>query len=216
MSSTHPPGTPPQDSTRAEILQLLRTRPRTAPALADALSISGTAIRKQLDRLMQAGLVRESGVRRGKGRPATTFGLTEEGEATFRKNRDQVLRSLLAVLHADPGDIAGRDRILGDAGAHLARTMLEAHEDRDEPDDDRLHTALRLLRELGGRETVREGGGQAEIVGFTCPLAEYAREFPGACRLVSGFIEEVVGAPVEDRCPRTGEPTCVLSVASTA
>jgi predicted ArsR family transcriptional regulator len=208
-------GTPAPDSTRAAILRMLRARPRTVPALAEALSISGTAVRKQLDRLLHEGLVVESGLRRGRGRPAATFGLAEAGEATFRRNREKVLRSVLAALHANP-DEALRDAVLRDAGARLARTMLESEEGPGGPDpeDDPLDTALRLLRDLGGRESVRQSGGKAEIVGFTCPLAEYAREFQGACRFVAGFTEEVVGVPVEDLCPRSGEPVCVLSVAS--
>jgi predicted ArsR family transcriptional regulator len=216
MTFKRTPRTPPQDSTRAEILQLLRARPRTAPALAEALSISGTAVRKQLDRLVDQGLIQESGLRRGKGRPAATFGLTEAGEATFRGNREKVLHSVLAALHAESHDAAGRDRVLRDAGARLARMMLESEDHRNEPDHDPLDTALRLLRNLGGRERLRQAGGTAEIVGFTCPLAEYARDFPGVCRFVAGFTEAVVGVPVEDRCPRTGEPVCVLSVASSA
>jgi len=214
-SPEHTYRTPTQDSTRTEILRMLRARPRTVPALAEALSISGTAVRKQLDRLLSEGLVVESGLRRGRGRPATTFGLAEAGEATFRRNREKVLRSVLAALHANP-DKALRDAVLRDAGARLARTMLESEEGPGdpEPEADPLDTALRLLRDLGGRESVRQAGGKAEIVGFTCPLAEYAREFDGVCRFVAGFTEEVVGVPVEDLCPRTGEPVCVLSVAS--
>ena len=212
--SSHPNVRPPSpDSTGAEILRLLRTRPRTAPALAEALSISGTAVRKQLDRLMRDGLIQESGVRRGKGRPATTYGLTEAGEATFRTNRGEVLRSVLAALHASP-DEERMNLLLRDAGARFARTMLTSERDPDEDALDPLETALRLLREMGGRESVRQAGDSAEIIGFTCPLAEYARDFPGTCHFVAGFTEEVVGAPVEDRCPRTGEPVCVLSVSS--
>jgi predicted ArsR family transcriptional regulator len=204
---------PSPDSTGAEILRLLRVKPRSAPTLAKELSISGTAVRKQLDRLMRDGLIQESGIRRGRGRPATIYGLTEDGEATFRGNRGEVLRSVLAALHASP-DEERMKVLLRDAGARLARTMLRSEPAQDQAALDPLDTALRLLRELGGRESVRQAGGSAEIIGFTCPLAEYARDFPGVCQFVAGFTEEVVGVPVEDRCPRTGEPVCVLSVSS--
>lgn len=215
MTSDFDAQPPSPDSTGAEILRLLRTRPRTAPALAETLSLSGTAVRKQLDRLTRDGLVLESGVRRGKGRPATTFGLTEAGEATFRSDRGEVLRSVLAALHASP-DEERMNLLLRDAGARLAQTMLTL--ERDDGDDalDPLETVLRLLREMGGRESIRQSGDSAEIIGFTCPLAEYARDFPGVCRFVAGFTEEVVGVPVEDRCSSTGEPVCVLSVSSRA
>jgi len=213
MTSSPTPRAPSPDSTGAEILRLLRAKPRSAPTLAKALSISGTAVRKQLDRLMRDGLIQESGVRRGKGRPATTYGLTEAGEATFRGNREEVLRSVLAALHASP-DEERMSLLLRDAGARLARAMMRSERDDDDATLDPLDTALRLLRELGGRESVRQTGDSAEIIGFTCPLAEYARDFPGVCQFVAGFTEEIVGIPVEDRCPRTGEPVCVLSVCS--
>ena len=201
-----------RDSSREEILELLRTRPRTAPALADALSISGTAIRKQLDRLSREGLVQEAGERRGRGRPATLYALTEAGEARFRENRDQVLHSVFAALHAGTDDTRVR-ALLRDAGTRLAKRMLrEKTPNENAPLADPLDTALGLLRELGGRESVRQTEQGAEIIGFVCPLAEYARDYPAVCEFVAGFTEEIVGAPVEDRCPHTGEPVCVLSV----
>lgn len=204
----------PRDSSREAILELLRTRPRTAPALADAVDISGTAIRKHLDRLTREGLVQEAGERRGRGRPATLYGLTEAGEARFRENRDQVLHSVFAALHAGADETRVRT-LLRDAGTRLAQRMLhDRTPDEDSPLAlvDPLETALGLLRELGGRESVRQTGDGAEIIGFVCPLAEYARDYPAVCEFVAGFTEEIVGAPVEDRCPHTGEPVCVLSV----
>lgn len=157
--------------------------------------------------------MQEAGERRGRGRPATLYGLTEAGEARFRENRDQVLQSVFAALHAGADETRVRS-LLRDAGTRLARRMLC---DKTVPEEDAaladpLDTALELLRELGGRESVRQTQDGAEIIGFVCPLGEYARDYPAVCEFVAGFTEQVVGAPVEDRCLHTGEPVCVLSV----
>lgn len=79
-----------------------------------------------------------------------------------------------------------------------------------------LDMALSLLERMGGREDVRRVSGGSEIIGFVCPLSELVRDYPGACKVVAGFVEEIVGVPVEDRCPHEGEPICLLETSSGA
>ncbi len=205
----------PSRATKSEIVALLRDRDRSVSDLARRLSVSGTAVRRHLDQLEREGVVRESGTRRGRGRPATTYGLTDLGESRFRKHRDDVLRSLLASVHADQNEERCY-RVLRDAGAHLARSMMEdIGSEESDPPGSPLDMALSLLERMGGREDVRRVSGGSEIVGLVCPLAELVRDYPGACKVVAGFVEEIVGVPVEDRCPHEGEPICLLETPST-
>lgn len=201
----------PKTSGRGRILELLRSRGRTVAELAEDLAVSGPAVRKQLDRLRSDGLVGEVGVRRGRGRPAVTYGLTDRGEAMFRGHRHDVLCSLLDSIHAQGNGERVRT-LFRDAGARLARRMREGEEDAAESlrGTTSLDVALRLLEKLGGQESVRRVSSGTEIIGFVCPLAELVREYPGACKFVAGFVEEIIGEPVEDRCPHDGEPICVL------
>ncbi len=203
---------PSPDSSAAAIMERLRTRPRTVPELARILSLSGPGVRKQLAGLLQEGLAREAGVRPGRGRPATTYELTEAGEALFRGHRIQILESIFAALDAGAGE-EENSGLMRDAGARLARRILERRKSSpDRIDGDRFQTAMELLKELGGREGFRQVGTDGEILGIACPLGEYSRSYPGACQFVAGFTEELLGLPVEPRCPRTGEPMCVLAV----
>lgn len=197
------------DFTRSSILKRLREEPCTVATLIDELGISGTAVRKQIDQLRIDGLIHETGLSRGaRGRPATVYGLTEEGEALFRYDRAEILESVLDAAH----EVAsGEDlqRILRAAGRRLARQVmakensLHGRPPEERPGDspeDRVEYAFRLLRRFGGRDARRATLNDAETLELACPLGEYVGAYPGACQIVAGFTEEVLGSPVEPRC----------------
>ena len=212
------------DFTREALLELLRAGPRAVPDLAEELEVSGTAIRKHLDQLRLDRLVEEVGVRRGRGRPAVLYGLTEKGEARFRRDRAEILEAVLAAVHAG-GRPAASQRILRDAGRRLARRMMAEEKVTGEARrwDDPVDRALHFLHEIGGRDSLRhsEEGG-VEILGFTCPLGEYVEPYPQTCHFVAGFTEEVLGRSVTPCCSRdAGErdpdtPVCILAADAAA
>lgn len=223
MPSTSPPSRSassalPADVTREAVLRHLREGPAAAPDLAAHLDISGTAVRKHLDHLRLEGLVEEAGIRRGRGRPATLYGLTGRGEAHFQRDRGEILETVLAAVHAAAGPEDAR-RLLRDAGARLARRMMAEEGTRRAAVewDDPVDRALHMLHELGGRDSVRRTEEGVEILGFVCPLGEYVRSYPETCHLVAGFTSEVLGRPVTPACSRDepdrgrDDPMCVLA-----
>ena len=72
-------------TTRGRIVGLLRTGSRTVNELAEALELTDNAVRAHLAGLERDGLVEQEGVRRGIGKPAHVFRLTEEAESLFPK-----------------------------------------------------------------------------------------------------------------------------------
>lgn len=201
---------PLRGTTRGRVLALLRDEPRTVSELADALDVTPTAVRKHLDGLRAEGLLEEEGTRKGMGRPATLYGLTDEGEALFRQGHAAILGAVLAAVRDEIGP-ERRTRVLRSAGARLARRLLRTH-DGDAPEgfEDSMRVAVSLLHELGGRERVRHRDRRAEVLGFSCPMADYVDEIPTSCELLAGFLEELLGVPVTERCPRDGRPLCLL------
>jgi len=88
------------DSTRGQIVTLLRRSGRTVEELARAQSLTDSGIRAHLAVLERDGIVRQRGsVRRASGgKPAYVYGLTPEAEDLFPKAYEPTLRRLLDVL----------------------------------------------------------------------------------------------------------------------
>src|SRR5688500_3314575 len=95
------------ESTRGRVLSLLRREDRTVDALAREIGVTDNAVRAHLAGLERDGLVAPRGVRRGVGKPAVLYGLTEHAEGLFPKAHGTVLRQLLDVLveRTDPENV---------------------------------------------------------------------------------------------------------------
>ena len=72
-------------STRGQIITLLRRSSRTVDELAQALNLTDNAVRAHLATLERDGVVQQSGVRRGSGKPASVYDLAPEAEQLFPK-----------------------------------------------------------------------------------------------------------------------------------
>ena len=89
------------ESTRGQIVTLLRRSNRTVEDLARALGLTNNGIRAHLAVLERDGIVRQRGsVRRGSGggKPAYIYELTSEAEDLFPKAYAPALGRLLDVL----------------------------------------------------------------------------------------------------------------------
>ena len=89
------------ESTRGQLVTLLRRGGRTVEELASELDLTDNGIRAHLATLERDGIVRQRGsVRRGSGggKPAYVYELTPEAESLFQKAYEPVLRQLLDVL----------------------------------------------------------------------------------------------------------------------
>jgi predicted ArsR family transcriptional regulator len=132
------------ESTAGRNMGLLRRGSMTVDDLADALGLSGNAVRPQLAILERDGLVQRSGRRRGASKPARTYSLSPETELLFSRAYVPVLTQLLHVL-ADRFDPAEFDALMRDVGRRLIG-------DRTRPSGDlrqRAEAASALLTELG-------------------------------------------------------------------
>src|ERR1051325_6738085 len=76
------------ESTRGQVITLLRGEPRTVEELAGLLELTDNAVRAHLTTLERDGLVRQSGVRRGPRKPHFTYTLTPEAERLFPQAYD--------------------------------------------------------------------------------------------------------------------------------
>jgi predicted ArsR family transcriptional regulator len=198
------------DSTRGQVATLLRRGPRTVEELAEALGLTDNAVRNHLAILERDGIVRQEGVRRGKGagKPAVVYALQPAAESYFSRAYQPVLAALLDVLvdelssdqAADILNKVGR-RLGVSAGGLAAGTLPE-----------RVEAAAAALRVLGGEVDVVNEDGRLFVRGTGCPLSSTVTRRPETCRAVESLVSEIVGAPVRECCARDGRPRCCFAV----
>lgn len=198
------------DSTRGQIAALLRRDVQTVEELASALGLTDNAIRNHLAILERDGIVRQGGVRRGKGagKPAVLYELHPEAEPLFSRAYQPVLAAVLDVLvdelpaeqAAGILDKVGR-RIGVSAGGRASGTLEE-----------RVAAAATALRSLGGEIDVVTEGMTLHLRGTGCPLSATVSRRPETCHAVEAFVSEIVGEPVRECCARGERPRCCFAI----
>lgn len=186
--------------TRARILRLLRRSRSTIADLAEAVGISGNAVRGHVSSLQADGLVDPAGTAPSTGgKPAHLYDLSRRGEELFPKAYAPVLIELVRTLEERDGREPTLE-LLRRVGARAARGI----ELRGDSVDARVEAAADALRSLGGDVTVARGPGRWEIRGFGCPLAAVVLDEPDTCQLARGLVAHVTGMPVRECCDRSG------------
>ena len=196
-------------STRGRIIALLRRGPRTVNELADDLSLTDNAIRTHLAALERDGLAAFAGVRRGVGKPAHLFALTDDAETLFPRAYGVVLRTVLDVVRRSrpAGEV---DLLVAEVGRRLAEPFARAGGDARS----RAEAAVAVLAEIGGVAEARVDGELVSIRGFGCPLREAVDDHPDVCRIAAALLTEVVGYEVTECCDRGEAPSCRFTFAA--
>jgi predicted ArsR family transcriptional regulator len=200
------------ESTRGQIVTLLRRSNRTVEELARALDVTHNGVRAHLAVLERDGIVRQRGsVRRssGGGKPAYVYELTQEGEDLFPKAYEPTLRRLLDIMseRLEPEESEALLRSVG-------RRLAEEHSTQADGAHARLEAAAGVLNELGGLAELEEQDSTLVIQGYSCPLAAVTPDHPEVCRMAEALVAEVAGVPVNERCDRGERPRCCFEVAS--
>jgi predicted ArsR family transcriptional regulator len=78
--------------------------------------------------------------------------------------------------------------------------------------DERIQHSLNTLEELGGAAQVASQNGTIVIKSESCPFAETVTEHPEVCQVAEAMMEEMIGAPVREKCDRSGSPKCCFEI----
>lgn len=200
------------ESTRGQIVTLLRRSTRTVEDLARALDLTDNGVRAHLAVLERDGIVRQRGsVRRssGGGKPAYVYELTHEAEGLFPKAYEPTLRRLLDVLSDQLGPEES-EALLRSVGRRLAGE----HSTWADGAHARLESAVEVLNELGGLAELEERDGAVIIRGYSCPLAGVTPDHPEVCRMAETLISELADVPVHEHCDRGEKPRCCFEIVS--
>jgi len=197
------------ESTRGQLLELLRTKSHTVNELAAALHLTDNAVRAQLLSLERDGLIHQAGTQSGFRKPHAVYALTAEAEQVFPKAYGALVTRLLSLLSR-----AVDRRTLRAGMREIGRTVAEEHlpELQGKSRAQRVAAALRILKDLGGSATFDESEGRHFIRGHGCPLAAATSEHPEACLIAESLLTEVIGTPVKEHCVRGPVPSCRFEI----
>lgn len=191
---------PADGGTRHAVARLLLERgPVTAADVADELGLSHAAVRRHLDNLLAEGeaATRDapSHSRRGRGRPAKLFLLTEAGRSRFGHAYDDLAVAALRFLAENGGEQAVRA-----FAERRVENMIERHREavtaRPEPAERAKALAVALTRE-GYASSSRHVGAGEQLCQHHCPVAHVAAVFPQLCEAETAAFAAMLGTHVQ-------------------
>lgn len=198
------------ETTRGQIVGLLRRHARTVEELAAALGLTDNAVRNHLSALERDGIVRQEGVRRsgGAGKPAVVYDLHPDAAPLLSRAYPPMLATLIAVLAERLPDEQA-DAILREAGRRIARDLGgRAPGDLDA----RVRVAAAMLTALGGDIEIERDAAAHRIRSAGCPISSAVSHRPESCAAIEAFVAEVTGATARTCCERGARPRCCFTV----
>lgn len=211
-------GTTERD-TRARVARLiLEHGPVTASTLGERVGLTPAAVRRHLDALLAEGMIEvrraRPQTRRGRGRPAKWFAITDAGRSAFVHAYDDLATSALRFLAETAGEYAV---------AEFARRQIADLERRyrpvvqTAPPHQRVRTLAEALSGDGYAAAAAKApqGAGDQLCQHHCPVAHVAAEFPQLCEAETEAFSRLLGTPVQRLATIAhGDGICTTHVSS--
>jgi predicted ArsR family transcriptional regulator len=188
--------------TRAKLFDLLQERKRetTSEELAGALGLHINGVRRQLERLKEAGLVERSRKSEGRGRPRDLWSVAADANPGGQRPRayQDLAAWLASAIPAGPG----RLRQVEQAGREIGQTLAPSEA------DDSARAFEQVLSALGFQPQLElDAGGRACCRLGNCPYTDAVIENqPVVCTLHKGLTAGLLQELSPDARLRTFEP----------
>jgi predicted ArsR family transcriptional regulator len=198
---------------------LLEHGPATAASLAERLGLSPAAVRRHLDAMLAEGLVTSRKVsvrRRGRGRPARVFTLTDTarrhcGPTAYDDLAAQAIR-FLAEVNGEEAVTAFAARRLATFESRHRETVASAGTPAH-----RVQALARALTEEGFAASAHTLGSGGELCQHHCPIAHVAAEFPQLCEAETEAFSRMLGTHVQRLATLArGDTVCTTHVPAAA
>ena len=175
------------------LLQLKQEGPQTASALASRIRVTPVAVRQQLFRLSEEGLVEFDDERCRVGRPRRIWRLAPRAQAEFPDGHSDLAIELIDAMERTFGG-AELDRLI----AARTRTQLKRYREvlppHDAPIEKRVAELARLRRDEGFMaEWSVERDGTLLLVENHCPICAAAAVCPSLCRDELSLFKASIG-----------------------
>jgi len=202
----------PTMSPASIVLQHLRRHGQaTIKELEHVLGVSTTAVREHLSHLQSQGLVTNSTMRYGPGRPRLVYTLTDKAQKLFPKHYDLLINMLLQEISSAEG-MEKVEQLLQRVSARLA----DEYSDRVSADDlqARLFELRTMLEDKGIPSEVQPSGSGIRI--FSCPYLDVAQEHTEVCSMERQMFEQVLGGKMtQEHSILNGHHHCCFNVEDT-
>jgi predicted ArsR family transcriptional regulator len=182
-----------QRSPAFEILRLIQQRgPQSIKSLEAELGVTTNAVREQIQSLLAAGLLLAVKERRGAGRPAYLYSLTEKAQRLFPQAYDMLLKLLIEeIVRREGAD--NTQQLLNAVGERMADGLSS---DQSAGMHERLEAISTELARHGMPITIVEHGEAVALQSWSCPYISLARETDGICQMEQHMLERALGARV--------------------
>ncbi|GAA5173785.1 transcriptional regulator [Pseudonocardia eucalypti] len=200
MPGVGPRASAGEGGTRIEVARLLLEHgPVTAAEVAAELKLSAPAVRRHLDALIAHGEATTRDAprrgRRGRGRPAKLFLLTEAGRVRFGHGYDDLAVAALRYLAETVGPAAVRT-----FAERRAADLVERHRESITAGGsvaDRAAALAAALTAQGYAAGAKRTGNGEQLCQHHCPVAHVAAEFPQLCEAETVAFAELLGTHVQ-------------------
>lgn len=194
---------------------LLEQGPTSAAAVAEELGLSPPAVRRHLDVLVAEGeaWTRDSSRRgrRGRGRPAKLFLLTEVGRARFGHAYDDLAVAAMRFIAENDGEQAVRS-----FAERRMKALVDNHREAlaaGQTPAERAEVLANALTRAGYAASTRQVGNGEQLCQHHCPVAHVAADFPQLCEAETAAFAEVLGTHVQRLATiANGDAVCTTHV----
>ena len=198
-------------STREKILNTLLTqRQATIKQLSEVVGINGISVRHHLINLQAEGLVTAEEQRRGVGRPAFVYRLTEKGMEKFPTNYLKLTNYLLTELEEtlSPEELKATFERIGKKQAEESTNI-----DKNQPIETQLEQLANQLASDRFMLSWKKEGDSIILQSDNCPYLHVGKEHPEICRIDETLFSEALGREVQlETCMLRGDPRCTYKI----
>ena len=198
-------------STREKILNTLLTqRQATIKQLSEVVGINGISVRHHLINLQAEGLVTAEEQRRGVGRPAFVYRLTEKGREKFPTNYLKLTNYLLTELEEtlSPEELKATFERIGKKQAEESTNI-----DKNQPIETQLEQLANQLASDRFMLSWKKEGDSIILQSDNCPYLHVGKEHPEICRIDETLFSEALGREVQlETCMLRGDPSCTYKI----
>lgn len=195
------------------ILDVLRKQGMlTVVQLSDVLSVTGTAVRQRLSRLLAEGYIDREAVRPERGRPYHQYSLTNKG----RRRSGQNFADLAIALWDEIRSIEDAEVRKG-LMQRISRRLADMYTDQIQGDDvgERLIALSELFADRRLPIRIDDSGELPVLNVEACPYPEIADHDRSVCSMEKMLFSEILGETVRlAECRLDGACNCTFEVTS--
>jgi predicted ArsR family transcriptional regulator len=202
------------------LLDLLRRRgPLGIAELSQALSVTATAVRQRLGRIVGQGLVEREALRAGRGRPSYRYRLSEKGYRRSGNNFAELAAALWEEVR-QIRDLEVRRGLLRRLVARMRGSMLDGLQGDGLQGNDaqeRMSSLAGALEERGVAAEVRAVGGLPVLSVLACPYPGLADQDRAVCAMERMLFSELLEHDVKlAECRLDGDACCRFELSGAA